>query len=208
MVRTLVVLIVLGMMECVPSPAQDQQQSLGDIARQARKAKEANSKNTVAKTVITEDSLPAAKSSGSPDFSSLDHANATSSDRLQTTYASLDRAERGLDLLDRMDRTSLSKLALEGRDVDFPGRRAWEDKLYFAKQNYVSHGRDLFREAKRVLTEVQSLVADGKISMSDSHVQELTHRARQLMQDAFQTEASFQAIVLEGQDLARQSSSR
>ena len=126
MVRTLVVLIVLGMMECVPSPAQDQQQSLGDIARQARKAKEANSKNTVAKTVITEDSLPAAKSSGSPDFSSLDHANATSSDRLQTTYASLDRAERGLDLLDRMDRTSLSKLALEGRHFwplgDPPGK--------------------------------------------------------------------------------------
>lgn len=119
--------------------------------------------------------------------------------------ADFDDAERTLDQLEPLDRVELAKLALQGSSADFPGRHAWEDKLFTAKQGYVSHGRVLVREARQLLDEAQSLAANGKTPESKSKMQDLS--LRQVMQDSLQTEANFQAILLEGQKLANQPAS-
>jgi hypothetical protein len=51
-------------------------------------------------------------------------------------------------------------------------------------------------------------LASGKVAASDPRAQELMRRTHQLMQDAFQTEANFQAVILGGQELAKQSASK
>jgi|SRR5215472_1915095 len=191
--------------------AQDpqQQQSLGDIARQARKAKEERDKSGAAPTkVLTDENFPTGSASASQaDLARLDNPQTSPSDRVAAARAMLDRAGHELDVLDPMDRATLAKAALQGREGDFPGRRAWEDKLFASKQHYVEHGRDLFRQIKVVLDEVESLTAGGKVSPSDPRAQELSLKARRLMQDCFQTEADFQAVVLQGAELAKQASS-
>jgi len=180
--------------------AQEQQQSLGDVARQSRKAKADQAKLTsTSKSVITEDSLSSTHAAGMTSTAAPENPNASIADRIAAGRAKLDEGERALDQLEPLDRSALVKVALEGRAGDFPGRRAWEDKLFAAKQNYVSHGRELIRETKRVLDEIQSLDPNDKASAK--RAQDLTLRARQLMQDAFQTEANFQAVILEGQEL-------
>jgi hypothetical protein len=192
--------------------AQDpqQQQSLGDIARQARKAKEERDKSATAPTkVFTDENFPTGGSAAAnkADLARMDSPQATPSDRMATARAMLDRAGRELDTLDPMDRATLAKAALQGREGDFPGRRAWEDKLFASKQRYVAHGRDLIRQVKEVLTELEALTTGGKISPSDPRAQELALKARRFMQDAYQTEADFQGVVLEGAELAKQAAS-
>jgi hypothetical protein len=54
---------------------------------------------------------------------------------------------------------------------------------------------------------MESLTSGGKASPTDAKVTELSHRALQLMQDANKTDADFQAILLEGQDLAKRAAS-
>ena len=97
-----------------------------------------------------------------------------------------------------MDRATLANLALEGRSGDFPGRAAWEKKLFDAKQFYVAHCRDLLRGSRGILNDLESLAASAKPNPSDPHFQDELHRLRQIMQDAFQTGANLQSIVLEG----------
>jgi hypothetical protein len=113
------------------------------------------------------------------------------------------RGEQLLNTLDPMTRTTLAETALQGQNNDFPGRRAWEEKLYFAKEHYVSHGRELFRETNALLNNMETLSSNGKADPNDPRMTEISHRALQLMQDANKTDADFQAIVLEGQDLAK-----
>jgi hypothetical protein len=113
------------------------------------------------------------------------------------------RGEQLLDALDPMNRSTLAETALQGQNVDFPGRRAWEEKLYDAKEHYVSHGRDLFRQTKELLNNMETQASSGKADPSDPRMTDIPHRALQLMQDANKTDADFQAIVLEGQDLAK-----
>jgi len=190
---------------------QDSQQSLGDIARQSRKAKEDQAKTksaASAKVVITEDTFPSRHTIGSsPNTTALDKPNSSAADKFVGARADFDDAERTLDQLEPLDRVELAKLALQGSSADFPGRHTWEDKLFTAKQGYVSHGRVLVREARQLLDEAQSLAANGKTPESKSKMQDLSLRLRQVMQDSLQTEANFQAILLEGQKLANQSAS-
>lgn len=187
---------------------QQQPQSLGEIARQARKAKEEKEKNSgPAKTVVTDDSLASSKPGGALSFGQLDNGKAPTSEALANAQKSFDRADRMLSLLEPMDRTTLAKHVLQGHDVDFPGRRGWEDKLYAAKQYYVSHGRDLIRQTRDLVSNSQSLRASGA-GPNDPRVQDLSHRALQLMQDASRTDADFEAVLLEGQDMAKQAATR
>src|SRR5260370_27751156 len=128
-----------------PVYAQDQP-SLGDVARQARKDKEKNTAQR--KTVITEDSLPSSKALGGlGDLSSS--KNVGDGSAMAKGLEALDRAETVLNKLDPMDRATLSKAALLDNDVDFPNRPRCEDKLYSAKQQYVSHGQELFRAMRQ-----------------------------------------------------------
>jgi hypothetical protein len=192
-------------------PAQDQpaqdQPSLGDVARQARKDKEKN--NAPSKKVITDDSLPSSKGLSGAALGDL--SSAQSSDGGSATaraLAKLEQAEAALDKLAPLDRATLAKAALLDNDVDFPNRRNWEDKLFSAKGVYVSHGRELFQEMKQILAEVQSLRPSqggtGKLSPDDPRAQQMMRRIQELVQDAVRTDRAYQAVVVEGWDLAKQ----
>ena len=204
MSRKLLSVALLAAVPLTPMRAQEQQQSLGDIARQARKAKQDQARSAGApKSVITEDSFSGSHAAGSPSPTPLDNPDASVADRLDAARAKLDQADGALDRLEPLDRSALARFAL-GHNSDFPGRGAWEDKLFSAKQDFVSHCRTLLRETRQVLDEAQSLAADDKTPATKSRAQDLALRARQLMQDAYQTEANFQAVILEGQRLANQ----
>jgi hypothetical protein len=186
-------------------PAQDQP-SLADVARQARKDKEKN--NATSKKVITDDTLPSKGLSGA---GLSDLGSAQGSDGGSATargLAKLEQAEAALDKMAPLDRATLAKAALLDNDVDFPNRRNWEDKLFSAKEVYVSHGRELFQEMRQILKEVESLRSSqgggGKLSPDDPRAQQMMKRIQELVQDAVRTDRAYQAVVVEGWDLAKQ----
>ena len=189
----------------VAAYAQDQQPSLGDVARQARKDKEKNS--SAPKKVITDDDLSSTKAlSGLGDFSNSPTPGGTSSP--SKALAALTQIEGTLDKLEPMDRATLAKAVLLDHDVDFTGRGEWENKLFAAKQEYVSHGRELLHQMKQLVTEAQSLKASqtgqAKLSPNDPRVQEFVRKLQELVQDAVRTDSAYQAVVMEGWDRAKQ----
>ena len=187
-----------------PGYAQDQP-SLGDVARQARKDKEKNAAQP--KRVITDDNLPSSKPLGGlGDLGSS--KNAGDGIAMARGSEALDRAETALNKLDPLDRATLAKAALLDNDVDFPNRPRWEDKLYSAKQQYVSHGHELFQQMRQIMADVQSLQSSQggqrKLSSDDPRAQELLRRLQEIVQDAVRTENAYQSVVMEGWDLAKQ----
>ncbi len=205
MLRKMIFLAVLPCVLILSTPGYSQDQpSLGDVARQARKDKE--KKAAQPKTVITDDNLPSSKALGGlSDLGSSRSAGDGSA--MSRALEGLDRAESALNKMDPMDRTTLAKAALLDNDVDFPGRSRWEDKLYSAKQQYVSHGRELFREMRQILADVQTLRSQGgqtKVGPDDPQAKELLRRLQEIVQDAIRTENAYQSVVVEGWDLAKQ----
>ncbi len=210
MSRKLLFIALLAAVPFMPLRAQeqDQQQSLGNIARQARKAKEDRAKaSPPAQVVMTEDSLPTRRTVGLPNSAAPDKPHPSAADHFAEASADFDDAERSLNQLEPLHRAELAKVALPGQNADFPSRQAWEDKLFAAKQGYIAHGRALLSEARRLLDEIKSLSTNEKTPESKSKMQELSLRLRQVMQDSLQTEANFQAILVEGQKLANQAMS-
>jgi len=204
--RSLVVLFAASLLTALPLCAQEpEQQSLGDIARQARKAKEDRDKTAATPAKVFTDENFQSGSTGKADLAQLASPSASPTERMVAARRAIARGEQLLDTLDPMNRTTQAELALQGQNNDFPGRRAWEEKLFAAKEHYVSHGRDLFRETKALLSNMEASTSSGKANPSDPRTTEISHRALQLMQDANKTDADFQAIVLEGQDLAKRS---
>jgi len=208
--RRLVILVALESMAItgvqVQAQEQQQPQSLAEVARQTRKAKEERQKNSGApKVVVTDDTLGSSKTGGALNFVNPTNGTVPTSEALTKAAGMLDRADRLLNLLAPMDKTTLARFALEGRDVDFPERSDWENKLYAAKQYYVSHGRDLVRETREFVANIQELKASGARE-GDPRLQDLGHRALQLMQDGSRTDADFETVVLQGQDMAKQAS--
>jgi hypothetical protein len=227
---------VLAAVLCTPAYAQDQQQSLGDVARQARKDKEKSAPKP--KTVYTEDTLGSGKtgselglgvlptlknasnsgpgaappsgsaaSGGNFSPSSMVAGAGGNGDPVAAAYEGIERAEGALNRLEPMDRATLAKTALEGSDVNFPGRSAWEEKLFAAKQVYVSRSRQLLRQMQELMNAAQSLQGGGATPDS-SQAQEFLSRAQVLQQLAVQTESAFKAVISEGQDLAKQAKPR
>lgn len=192
------------------APSQDQSQgqpqpSLGDIARQARKDKEKNA--TKPKVVITDDTLPSSKGlSGLADFSSSQAGGNSSA--LAKAQAKMEEAETGLKQLDALDRATLAKAVLLDNDVDFPNRRAWEDKLYAAKERYVSGERELIVELKQIMGQLQSWQSaqggQSKLDPNDPRAQRTLQRIQEIIQDAVRIEQNYRAVVMEGWDLAKQ----
>jgi hypothetical protein len=198
--------LVFALVPWRPAYAQDPQPSLGEVARQARKDK---GKNAAApKKVITEDSLPSGKALGGLNDFGGAQGSGDDSSAMAKGLAGLDRAEAALNKLAPLDRATLAKAALLDNDVDFPGRRSWEDKLYAAKEQYVSHGRELFGEMRKILADVQSLkssqAGQGKLGANDPHAQEMIRRIQELVQDAVRTDSAYQSVVMEGWDRAKQ----
>lgn len=186
--------------------AQDPQPSLGDVARQARKDKEKNA--SAPKKVLTDDDLA---SSSTKALSSLNDLGASSASGdaspIAKGLAAMDHVEETLNKLEPMDRATLAKLVLMNNDVDFSGRRTWEDKLYDAKQKYVSHCREIVRNGRQLLQDAQALKnaqGSAKLSPNDPRAQEMLHKVQELLQDAVRTDNAYQAVVMEGWDLAKQ----
>jgi len=188
-----------------PAWAQDQDQpSLGDVARAARKEKEKNAVRP--KAVITDDTLPSGKGlSGLGDLGSSQ--SSSSGDALAKALAKVDEAEAGLKQLDALDRSTLAKAVLLDNDVDFPGRRNWEEKLYAAKDRYVSHERELVAELKQIVGQVQSMQTsqgNQKLNPEDPRAKQMLIRVQEIIQDAVRTEQTYRGVVMEGWDLAKQ----
>jgi hypothetical protein len=188
--------------------SQDQH-SLGDVARQARKDKEKNT--TPPKNVVTDETLPSGNELGGLGINDLSDVTASSSGNpVDAGLAGLKRAEFALNKLAPMDRATLARAVLEGNNTNFPNRANWEIKLYSAKQTYVAHSRELIQEMRDLLAYAQSLKASGgdKVGPDDARVQALLSRTQEIVQDAVRTETAFRAIAMEGQDLAKQGASR
>lgn len=194
-----------------PSSSQDASQpqaqpSLGDVARQARKDREKNA--TKAKTVITDDTLPSKSGLSGTGLADLSSPKGSLGDgSMANALAKVEEAEADLKQLDALDRTSLAKVVLLDNDVNFPNRRAWEDKLFAAKQHYVSHERELIVELKKMMAQVESWKsAQGgqKLDPGDPRAQQLKSKVTEIIQDALRTEQNYRAVVMEGWDLAKQ----
>ncbi len=187
--------------------AQDQEQpSLGDVARAARKDKEKN--NAKPKTVITDDTLPSSKGLSGLSIGDLGSSqSAGGGNALAQAMARVDEAEAALKQMDTLDRATLAKAVLLDNDVDFPNRRNWEDKLFVAKERYVSHERELIAELKQIVAQVQSMQSSQgkqKLNSQDPQAQQMLRRLQEIIQDAVRTEQVYRAVVMEGWDLAKQ----
>ena len=184
-------------------PVQSQPQpSLADVARQARKDKEKNAAKP--KAVITDENMPSSQglSGMAGDFGGSQ--GGVDSDRMAKALAKVEEAEAGLTKLESLDRATLAKAILLDNDVDFPNRRAWEDKLYAAKEHYVSREGQLIGELKQILAQVQSFQGQGKLDPKDPRAQQMRSRLVDIVQDAVRTEQDYRAVVMEGWDLAKQ----
>jgi hypothetical protein len=192
----------LTLVFCLPGHGQDSP-SLGDLARQAQKEKG----NAPANKVFTNDDLPSGSGLGSSGFNSGLGAGLTStkSSTASSPSKDLERMEALMNQIDSLDQATLVKNALRGVDSDFPGRSKWEEKLYAAKLVYASQGHELVHEAKQIVALSESL--RGNQNPNDPQVKDLGDRLKELVRDGVRADAAFQAVILEGRDLASQSSS-
>src|SRR5690242_3454656 len=182
-------------------PAQPQP-SLADVARQARKDREKNAAKP--KTVITDENMPSSKGLTGLAGDLGGSQGGVDSGAMAKALAKVQEAEAGLRQLESLDRTTLAKAILLDNDVDFPNRRGWEDKLYAAKEHYVSHEGELIAELKQIVGQVQSWQSQGKLDPKDPRAQQMKSRLVEIVQDAVRTEQDYRAIVMEGWDLAKQ----
>ena len=189
-----ILLATLGL--CASVRAQDPA-SLGDLARQLRKDKT----NPSAAKVVTNDDIAASKDSGSPGFGAQAPGSA------ESAQAAIEKIQATINKLDSMDRATLVKMALQGQDADFQGRVAWENKLWDAKQTYVTRGKETIEKSKQILLTAQKLreSRDGQIlKPDDPKVQNFLADLRQFVQNSMRADAAFQAVVMEGWDLVKE----
>ena len=185
-------------------PAQPQPQpSLADVARQARKDKEKNAAKP--KTVITDENMPSSKGLTGLAGDLGGSQGGVDSGAMAKALTKVADVEAGLKQLESLDRATLAKAILLDNDVDFPNRRAWEDKLYAAKEHYVSHEGELIVELKQIVGQVQEWQSQGRLDPKDPRAQQMKGRLVAIVQDALRTEQDYRAVVMEGWDLAKQS---
>jgi hypothetical protein len=207
-----VAMCALALVFCVPGHGQDSP-SLGDLARQAQKDKEKS--NKPAGKVLTNDDLssntagdPSALGAGLGRIAQPGVAGkpgATASPAAMSPSEQLEKLESILSVVDSLDRATLVRNVLQGSDTDFPGRDKWEERLFAAKQTYVTEGRALLEKAKQIKVLSESL--QGVKDTNDPRVKDLGSRLQQFIQDGTRIGASFQAVMLEGKDLAGQAAS-
>jgi hypothetical protein len=192
---------VLVLLFCLPGHGQDSP-SLGDLARQLQKEKG----NTPGTKTITNDDIPSASAPSSSAIGEVSNSRVPGKPGPSANPSEeLARIESMLSKIDSLDRATLAKAVLEGVDSNFPGRSQWEQKMYAAKLVYVAQGRELMQKAKQLQASAQSL--QGGRDPNDPRVKDLTNRLKELVRDGVRADATFQAVILEGRDLASQSSS-
>jgi len=218
---SIVAVLVIGLQICpaarsqdpppaqTPPPQQTAPQSLGDAARKYREEKAAQDKATP-KNTFTNDGLVSGKSgsllgSGVPDVAGSRSTGSAFTDAM----AKMDDAIAKLDLLGSLDHANLFSAATGGISVDFPGRKAWEDRMLAARQNYVVHGKELIQSTKSLLLEVKALHdAQPNLPPSDSRVQAFLIKLKANMTQADRMEGDFQAVVEDGHARATQAGGR
>jgi hypothetical protein len=201
---------VLALVLSLPAQGQDSP-SLGDLARQAQKEKDKDKANKPAAKVLTNDDLssasdgvPSALGSGpgkiAPPASAGKQAAAPSPDEQFARLESL------LNRVDSLDRATLAHNVLKDKDVNFPGRDKWEERLFAAKQTYVARGRYMLEKARQIEASEESL--KGIQDPNDPRVKDVGARLQELVRDGVQIGAAFQAVMMEGRDLASQASAQ
>jgi hypothetical protein len=191
-----------------PPPAQAAPPpSLGDLARKYREEKAAQDKATP-KNTFTNEGLVSGKSgsllgSGVSDVTT----HHSTGDAFADAMAKMDDASQKLDLLGTLDHANLFNLALQGISVDFPGRKAWEDKLVAARQNYVVHGKELIHNTQALMLDAKNLHdTQPNLPSSDPRVQGFMNKLKANMSAAEKLESDFQGVVEEGHSRAMQAS--
>jgi hypothetical protein len=194
---TLTLACALALAVCAPGHSQDSP-SLGDLARQAQKDKA----NMPPAKVITNDDV----SSGPGGISAALGKGAASpgaagkSDAPQSPAEAFERLQTMLDQLAAMDRATLVSNVLDGNTSNFPGRAKWEEKVFAAKQLYVTQTRDALQKARQLEASVDGMrtAPDPK----DPRVKQMVTMLQQLMQENQEAGAVFQAVITEGKNLA------
>lgn len=214
----LIAACALALVIFVSARAQDSQSapsspSLGDLARQAQKDKEKDKANRAAAKVFTNENLssnPGGVSDGlGGGFGQMAQMPAGSkSGEALTPAEKLAKTEILLNYLESLDRTTLVHNALSGRDVDFPGRAKWEERLFAAKQVYVEQGRDMIQKAREIVASADSLKGAAAQDPNDPRVKEMGVKLQVLIREAVRSDSAFQAVMMEGRDLAAQSAAR
>ena len=197
---SLIAACALALFFCSPGRAQDSP-SLGDLARQAQKDKA----NKPPAKVITNDDMPSrsggiGSAPGGGSGRVVQPGAAGNSGEIQSPGEGLERLQASVDHLDSLDRATLATDVLEGNSSDFPGRAKWEEKLFAAKQTFVSQTRVILQKARQLTASSES-IKDAE-DPNDSRVKTLAAKLDQLVQQAQQSSAAFQAVVTEGKNLA------
>ena len=195
----------LALAVCAPGRGQDSP-SLGDLARQAQKDKDKSSKPP-AKVLTNEDlssssgGVTSALGSGlgpvAPSTGTAGSPGAT-----PTPDESLNRLDSLLRQVDSLDRATLAHNVLQDKDINFPGRAKWEERLFAAKQTYVTQGRAMLQKARQIEASAESL--KGSQDPNDPRAKDLAAKLQDLVRDGVQVGAAFQAVMMEGRDLASQ----
>jgi hypothetical protein len=203
---TLIPLSLLALIVSMPAHAQDSP-SLGDLARQAQKDREKNKGDRPSAKVLTNDDMPSTSSGDAAGVGAglgqIGQASPEGKSGASLSPADkLAMLETVMNKLDTLDRATLVRNVLQGKDVDFPGRSRWEEKLFAAKQAYVTQGRDLLQKARQIVGSAEGL--KGSQDQNDPRIKELGAKLQALIHDAVQMDAAFQAVMIEGRDLAAQ----
>jgi hypothetical protein len=207
---TLIAACALALFTFASARAQDapaNSPSLGDLARQAQKDKDKDKTNKASAKVLTNDDLPSGSGGASATLGGGlgQTAQATSGGKPGADPSPAEKLamlEAVVDRVEGLDRATLVRNVLNSNDIDFPGRAKWEERLFAAKQVYVAQARDLIQKARQIVASADSL--KGNQDPSDPRVKEMSARLQSLTREAVQTDSAFQALMIEGRDLAAQ----
>jgi hypothetical protein len=209
---SLIVACALAMVTFASARAQDSaasSPSLGDLARQAQKDKDKDkdkdSATKPAAKVFTNDDLPSSTGGVSSGLGggigqSVQPPAGSKTTAVLTPSEKIAKLEAFLDQVESLDRATMVQTALQGRDTDFPGRAKWEERLFAAKLTYVEQARDVIQKARQIVASADSL--KGIQDPNDPRVKDMNAKLQVLIREAVRTDAAFQAVMMEGRDLA------
>lgn len=197
---SLIAVCALALAVCAPGRGQDSP-SLGDLARQAQKDKA----NKPAAKVITNDDVASSSDGissalGAVPVRAAEPGATGKPDAVQSPAEGLEKLQSMLDQVDSLDRATLASNVLEGNTSNFPGRAKWEEKLFAAKQNFVSENRAVLQKMRQLEASAEGMkdVQDP----NDPRAKSMSAKVQQLVQESQQSSAAFQAVIADGKELA------
>jgi hypothetical protein len=130
-----------GLITTLSSPNSDSVPSLGEVARKLRKDQTKEKR----RAYTTDDLVP-----GSPEVPDLPVAQSSEPDAWRQR---LNEVRKKMEPFENMDSAGLARLALGNLEVDFPGRKEWQEQLFEQKKIIL----DLVRDAERAFQEYQEM---------------------------------------------------